>query len=541
MSSGYLCRACSKVVGATKNSRYRSHKNAEGVNCEMSSVEIPDDLLQQPPSDTKNAGVPEEGKDFAKCPQCGRNVKLTRLGYFPPHQTTLYGGQQCSTTGVRAFHAGKTTDLPLPGDTIPEKGVNRALAPKVSNQKEYEQAKPEGVPLALPPGESSPSASSKKSAAASSLSPTGTPPDDSPPSEEEALEALKVFDEPARSNLIQQPMALTEEILARWSEVEAQMSALRAAASGASTGTSSPESVTTSTDSPPPALASTGSSGPGSRILQPDYPVRQPRLYEGPEKPQPMGDLARELSTRIDELFYAYNNRKSSDNRSAQTTLGPSEIGTPCDRRLAMALMGVPPVNEGGDGWAAFVGTCGHEGMAEVLRFADAGTGRFAVEMSLALPSLYVPRGTSDALDRRDGTVIDWKFMGDYSLKKFKLEGPSDTYRVQAHTYGLGMSLAGEVVRNVAIVGLPRAGGSLKDKHVWTERFDRKVGEAALKRVERIAKEVESIRMATGALAVDTLADQMRAAQTFETKNDCRWCPFFLKGDKEMRRGCPGV
>src|SRR3546814_1833504 len=39
---------------------------------------------------------------------------------------------------------------------------------------------------------------------------------------------------------------------------------------------------------------------------------------------QPMSDLAKELATRIKETFYAYSNRKTSDNRSAQTTLGPS-------------------------------------------------------------------------------------------------------------------------------------------------------------------------------------------------------------------------
>lgn len=537
MADGYLCRVCSKVVGATKNDRYRTHKNAEGVNCEMSSAEIPDDLLQQPPSDTKNAGVPEEGKDFAKCPQCGRNVKLTRLGYFSPHQTTLYGGQQCSTTGVRAFHAGIPKDLPLPGDTIPEKGVNRALRPKVSAQMEVEQSKPKGMPLALPPGASSPSASSKKSAAASSPSPTGTPPDDSPPSEEEALEALKVFEGPGPADPPE------------------------------STGPPSPESTSTSTTSGPSSGGSepsgTSSSSSGSLpvfklgrklselIAQPDSPFLQPPEYRepspvflqppeyaGPEKPKPMGDLAKELSVRIKETFYAYDNRKTKDNRSAQTTLGPSEIGTPCDRRLAMALMGVPAVNEGGDGWAAFVGTCGHVGMGEMFTFADAGTGRYAVELPVRTGSDLVPRGTTDLLDRRDGTIVDWKFMGAYSLKKFKLEGPSDTYRVQAHVYGYAATCGGEKVRNVAIVGLPRAGASLDDMHVWTEKYDPKVAEAALDRVERIAEKVAEIRRPDG---LGSTPSEMATAQTFPVADDCRYCPFYLKSDKEMRRGCPGV
>lgn len=537
MSSGYLCRACSKVVSATKNNRYRTHKDESGETCTNSSLEIPDDLLQQAPSDTKSAGVPEEGKDFAKCPQCGRNVKLTRLGYFPPHDTTLYGGEQCSTTGVRAFHAGGTVDVPLPGDSLPEEGLLKATRPKVSNQMEVEQervgksvlALPPGgssastsserAPSAAPPATSSPGSTSRKSDADSSPSPTETPPDELPPTDEEAVEALRAFDSP------------------------------------------SPESTSTPEGSTPPSPESEKPSSPAfklgrpisSLISQPDSPYLQPPEYRepspvflqppeygGPEKPEPMGDLAKELSIRIKETFYAYDNRKTKDNRSAQTTLGPSEIGTPCDRRLAMALMGVAPVNPGGDGWAAFVGTCGHVGMGEMLAFADAGTGRYAVELPLTFQSVHVPRGTTDALDRRDGTLIDWKFMGAYSLKKFKLEGPSATYRVQAHTYGLGATEAGEKVRNVAIVGLPRAGGSLDDMHVWTEKFDPKVGRAALARVEKIAA---GVKVALEPMHPDgqwSAATPMEVAAEFDTADDCRYCPFFLKGDKEMRRGCPG-
>lgn len=575
VADGYLCRACSKVVGATKNNRYRTHKNPEtGINCELSSEEIPGDLLAQAPSDTKTAGVPEEGKDFAKCPQCGRNVKLTRLGYFPQHQTTLYGGEQCSTTGVRAFHAGGMTDVPLPGDTVPEGGVLKATRPKVSNQLEVERervGKPTAgvsspTPAGTAPVTETPTveAAVHAAAAASSAWPTGKSmkelppggpsPDDFPPTEEEAREALKTFDGPARSNLIQQPMALTEEILAQWSEVEVQAEALRAAASapeaatsGASTETNSPESGTTSTGLPPPSDDEPFSGpfplGPSysSRISQPVSLILQPPPYSPPEKPGEMTVYAREVATRIKETFYSYDNRKSSDNRSAQTTLGPSEIGTPCDRRLAMALLNVPPVNPGGDGWAAFVGTMGHEGMGKVYTFANAGTGRYVVEMPLKIPSVFVPRGTTDLLDRKYGDITDWKFMGEYSLKKFKLNGPSDTYRIQAQTYGLGAKEAGEMVRRVVIVGLPRGGGSLDDMWVWEEKFDPKVGRAALRRVDAIAYKVEAARLTTGALAADTAADLMRLAATFPTADDCRYCPFYLKGDKEMRRGCPGA
>jgi hypothetical protein len=286
-------------------------------------------------------------------------------------------------------------------------------------------------------------------------------------------------------------------------------------------------------DSAPPVLHLAPLLGNGS-VLQPFSHILQPTRYEKAIA-QPMGDLAKELATKIKETFYAYSNRKSVDNRSAQTTLGPSEIGTPCDRRLAMELMGVPHVNPGGDGWASFVGTCGHTGMGEVYTFADAGTGRYAVELPVFLGVPTVPRGTTDLLDRRDGTVVDWKFMGKYSLDKFKKEGPSETYRTQAHVYGYGAERAGEKVRNVAVVGLPRAGSSLDEMHIWTEPYDRKFAQDALARVERIAAATWTRGRSPQSDAVN-----MSVAREFPVGDDCRYCPFHLKGDREMKRGCPG-
>lgn len=520
MADRYLCRACSKPVTATKNHRYRSHADGNGDPCGMSSEPIPEGLEPE----SEDPGVPKEGADFAKCPECTRSVKLTRLGYFEPHNQTLRGGDRCPNGGTRPDR--KMKETPLPGDEIPERGVDAALRPKVSNQAEMR------VPRIT--GSSSPEASLKRSADETPA--VTSAPAMATPSAEAAAPASEGVSTPP----------VTDE--ANWGDVG---SAPEAASSGASTETSSPGSESISEPSAPPSTPNGSAALTGFRlgesfsatILQPFSPFLQPPEYKepplvflqppeylGPEKPEPMGELAKELATRIKETFYSYSNRKSADNRSAQTTLGPSEIGTPCDRRLAMALMGIPAVNPGGDGWASFVGTCGHVGMGEIYTFADAGTGRYAVELPVLLGVPSVPRGTTDLLDRRDATIIDWKFMGAYSLKKFKLEGPSDTYRTQAHVYGYGAERGGEKVKSVAVVGLPRAGSSLDDMHVWTEKYDKRVALEALNRVERIAAEVT--RMSGEATVSD--------AGTFATADDCRYCPFHLKNDKEMVRGCPG-
>lgn len=483
MADKYPCVECRKDISATKNGRYRSHSDGDGEPCKMSSDVIPEHVIFEGPSDgSLPADVPRAGVDYKVCPACDRRVKLTRLGYFEPHETTLRGGDRCPVSGVRASHARKTDDLSLP-----------------------------------PLDETSTGATTESTAV------TVTP--------AASAESEETWESP-----------YVTELLAAIGEPESVLDAV----STASTVTPSPESTTTSKLSPKPE---TEPSRPevfslgtrlSDRFLQPFSPFLQPTEwkpapmvflqppeYNGPVKAEPMGDLAKDLAVRIKETFYAYSNRKTDDNRSAQITLGPSEIGTPCDRRLAMELMGVVPVNPGGDGWAAFVGTCGHVGMGEVYEFANAGTGRYAVEMRVNLGNPLVPKGTTDLLDRRDGTIVDWKFMGAYSLKKFKEQGPSSTYRVQAHTYGYGAVLHGEVVKNVAIVGLPRAGGSLDEMHVWTEKLDTKIAKAALKRVDAIAANIQP-------------GDGVQEARAFSTADDCRYCPFFLPKDSGFTRGCPG-
>lgn len=498
----FLCRKCSKVITATKNRRYRTHTDKDGDPCVNSSEVIPADLSPEP--DKKHDDTPKRGNDFEVCPDCDRNVRITNLGYFEPHNKTLHGGDRCPLGGVRVSNVRKVEDVTLPGDELPARGATMATFPKKTNQQEVEEYHEEGdqgqpiQSLEGPVPVAEPGASTETNSPES-----GTTSSTSPEPEPEAAEVFSLgtvvsprFLQPFSPFL--QPIFVTSAD---------GLDALDA-------------------ETAPPSASMTLSAGTvaGHQFLQPPE-------YEGAAKGEPMGELAKTLATKIKETFYSYSNRKSSDNRSAQTTLGPSEIGTPCDRRLAMSLLNIKPVNPGGDGWAAFVGTCTHVGMAEVYTFADAGTGRYAVELPVFTGSPTVPRGTLDNLDRRDATVIDWKIMGAYSLKQFKLEGPKPAYRTQAHVYGLGAERAGEKVKNVAVVGLPRAGSSLDEMHVWTEKYDRKFAQAALDRVEKIANRVADLPVA--------LPQAVKIVR-FDTADDCRFCPFFLKGDKEMQRGCPG-
>ena len=525
----YPCTECRKDISATKNDRYRSHTDGDGESCAMASVEIPQHILDAGPLDAKSdPGVPVEGVDFAVCPQCTRKVKLTRLGYFEPHDQTLRGGDRCPVSGVRVKHARKVDDVPLPGD---EPKPPTAAIPKVKDSETTSTA-----PTSTNAGVDSTPTEPLPSSGEIDWSDVEKAKGD--------LKHLSPTEPAGAPAAAMTPTAPAQDI------PESSTIGTEDAGAAPDADQNSPESSSTPRILQPspvgPDTSSDAEEEPvgvvqfhlapllDERILQPFSHILQPTPYEK-VRAEPMGDLAKELATKVQETFYAYSNRKTSDNRSAQTTLGPSEIGTPCDRRLAMALLGVAPVNPGGDGWAAFVGTCTHVGMAEIYTFADAGTGRYAVELPVFLGTPTVPRGTTDLLDRRDGTVIDWKIMGAYSLKKFKEQGPSATYRTQAHVYGLGAERGGEKVRNVAVVGLPRAGRSLDEMHIWTEKYDRKFAEAALKRVEDIANRTWTLGRSPQSDMVN-----MSVAREFDTADDCRYCPFHLKNDKEMKRGCPG-
>lgn len=257
--------------------------------------------------------------------------------------------------------------------------------------------------------------------------------------------------------------------------------------------------------------------------------------YNQPAKSFATGNNAfsNDLSVSIREIFYAYDKRDSNDNRSAQRHLGPSEIGTPCDRRLAMSLLGIPPVNPGGDGFAAWLGTQGHRGMADIYTWADGRSGRFAVETPLHFPSKLVPRGTGDLLDRKLRAFVDWKFMGTWSLKALRTSGPKPTYRVQIHTYAYGAVQRGEKVDQVAIVGMPRQGASLDEMFVWSEPYDQLVAVEALMRVEKIGK-----RVASG--VADPIESDEEIVKSMGTAADCTYCPFHLPGSSDLGHACNG-
>lgn len=248
----------------------------------------------------------------------------------------------------------------------------------------------------------------------------------------------------------------------------------------------------------------------------------------------------------VDEIRDVLTDLDASRPRSRQTRLGPSELGTPCQRQIAMKLAGIsrqpqdkrPP-------WAPMQGTAMHGLMEEALRFHNQQLGRerWLIEEQLVvdpgLPGVEPITGHGDAFDQDHVTVVDWKYTGVTQLRKVKRKTvPNDQlvkpeYRVQAHLYGRGHERAGRDVRYVRLVFLARS-HDYSDSAEWTEQYRPDIAEWA---VDRYFATHDLI----GPHGLDLAANPDRWDLVPAAPGDaCDWCPFRRVGGPADITGCPG-
>ena len=247
-----------------------------------------------------------------------------------------------------------------------------------------------------------------------------------------------------------------------------------------------------------------------------------------PISEQPAGDIG----TFFAELRWLIEDAIRDHPRSRQERLGPSEIGTPCARRLGYRLAAVQPVNEREAAWKPVIGTAVHTWLENAFRRANAildpGSPRFLLEHRVEAGEAggQVIDGCCDLFDRVTLTVVDWKVCGTAGLRKYRKDGPGEQYRVQAHAYGRGWQRRGMTPRTVAIYFLPQ-NGELSEAFTWHEPYDETVAVRALDRLTAITSLVSS----AGAAALPLLP----TAGAW-----CMYCPYFLPASTELTEACPG-
>lgn len=246
----------------------------------------------------------------------------------------------------------------------------------------------------------------------------------------------------------------------------------------------------------------------------------------------------------VNEMREVLANLDASRPRSRQTRLGPSELGTPCHRQIAMKLAGItrqpedkrPP-------WAPMQGTAMHTLMEEALRFHNQQLGRerWLIEEALTIhpgnPGVEPITGHGDAYDTDHDMVVDWKYVGVTALREVKRKTvPNEQlvkpdYRVQAHLYGLGHERAGRDVRYVRLVFLARS-HDYADSAEWTEPYDRDIAYEAIARYYGTYDLLDALDVAH--------QPGLWPAVPATPGKACDWCPFRRPGGPADATGCPG-
>ena len=234
-----------------------------------------------------------------------------------------------------------------------------------------------------------------------------------------------------------------------------------------------------------------------------------------------------------DDLLDIIGQRIADHPRSAQSTIGPSELGMPCTRKLAHRLAGTERQSQR-PAWRTAVGTAVHAYLAETFdsfnENQDSPVPRFHVEKRVTIGQAggVDITGTADLFDRETFTVVDWKIVGATSLKAARLTGPKPQYRTQVHCYGAGFVNRGERVERVAIMWLPQS-GELHDAVFWSEPYDPEVVTVALARADGVETLLKAF--GTSAWAMIPRADDY-----------CMSCPFRRSNAQITDHdACPGV
>lgn len=242
--------------------------------------------------------------------------------------------------------------------------------------------------------------------------------------------------------------------------------------------------------------------------------------------------LSQQVKRELMEMIL-WNERESP--RSKQSVIGPSELGTECDRRIAYKLASVPPVNLLADPWPAIVGTSIHDWLEKAINRYQSHHGDKGWMTELGVYPDPLVKGRSDVYSRRLKMVVDHKSAGADVMRKVNKGQIPKGYIVQIQVYGLGHVLAGRPVEHVALAFYPRSGW-LDDMVVWRTPYDESVARGAIERMYKIGYKLLDLEIAQNPHRFGFIEAS--------PGDNCAFCPYFSREMHQdvapSEKGCPG-
>lgn len=221
--------------------------------------------------------------------------------------------------------------------------------------------------------------------------------------------------------------------------------------------------------------------------------------------------------------------------RSVQRHLGPSELGSACDRQVAGKMAGIAHTNHVSDPWPSIVGTAIHAWLADCFTEENLRTGvtRWVAEQRVT-PHPDHP-GTADLYDAQEHAVIDHKCLGNTTLGKLRTSGPSRKYIIQLLLYGRGYRLLGLPVDRVALVAYPRTASTLDGMYVWDRPYtpeDDAILDAVFAQTQIRYGYATALR--EGKITLQDIP-------ACPSDDECYFCPFYRPEAARGSDGCPGT
>jgi hypothetical protein len=195
---------------------------------------------------------------------------------------------------------------------------------------------------------------------------------------------------------------------------------------------------------------------------------------------------AQDLADRIIHLM------QRPTRRDGQVAIGPSAIGDPCDRCLGMAMgEKLHPRTSGSKfNLLAWSGTATHNQLETAVNAENWEGVSTEIRVGIGKVKGYGKvSGSIDIYSEEDATVTDYKVRYKSYIRLHRAKGkPEEKMLTQVQTYGYGVELSGKPIEEVCLFVIPRDSMDVRDIWVYTEKYDRAVALAAIKRAEKIWK-----------------------------------------------------